>query len=243
MIGIIMCKYCGTTKYRKIYENHHGPIPKDQDGRTYEIHHLDRNHSNNHPDNLTALSIQEHYDIHYNHGDWASCLLISRAMNISTEQKAELSRKSALERIGNGTHNFTDPEFRRKHREMLTDSINDGTHNFLDSNWAREKEIRKVQNGTHPFLSREDGSSIGQQTNIKRVELGTHNFLGPESNRKRFEDGTHSILKMIENGTHPAHKDWVCDKCGKHGKGMSQLSRHTKGKNCIKPDKYSNENI
>ena len=27
--------------YRKIYEAHYGPIPKDSDGKTYEIHHLD----------------------------------------------------------------------------------------------------------------------------------------------------------------------------------------------------------
>jgi len=28
------------TNYRKIYEDHNGPIPVDEDGRTYEIHHL-----------------------------------------------------------------------------------------------------------------------------------------------------------------------------------------------------------
>jgi len=26
--------------YRKIYEQHYGPIPVDSDGRTYEIHHI-----------------------------------------------------------------------------------------------------------------------------------------------------------------------------------------------------------
>lgn len=227
-----MCKYCGTTKYRKIYENHYGSIPKDQDGRTYEIHHKDGNHSNSHPDNLIALTIQEHYNIHYSQGDWSACLLISRAMNLSPEEKAELSRKAALERIDNGTHNFTDPEFRKKHRKMLAEKIKDGSFHFSNSNWAREKELRKVENGTHPFLTKEDGSSIGQKTNKKRVEAGTHNFLGPDLNRKRFEDGTHSILKMIETGNHPAHKTWTCDKCGMTGKGMSQLSRHAKGKNC-----------
>lgn len=115
---------------------------------------------------------------------------------------------------------------------MLDEKIKDGSFHFLNSNWARDKELKKVEKGTHPFLIKQDGSSIGQLTNKKRVSTGTHNFLGPELNRKRFEDGTHPILKMIENGTHPAHKEWVCDKCGKHGKGMSQLSRHTKGKNC-----------
>lgn len=54
-----------STNYRKIYEQHYGPIPKDSDGRTYEIHHIDGDHSNNDPSNLKCVSIQEHYDIHH----------------------------------------------------------------------------------------------------------------------------------------------------------------------------------
>jgi hypothetical protein len=51
--------------FRKIYEDYFGPIPKDSDGRSYDIHHIDGDHSNNHPSNLKAVTIQEHYDIHY----------------------------------------------------------------------------------------------------------------------------------------------------------------------------------
>ena len=40
------------TNYRKIYEQHYGPIPKDTDGRSYEIHHIDGNHNNNDINNL-----------------------------------------------------------------------------------------------------------------------------------------------------------------------------------------------
>ena len=52
-----MCIYCGTNKYRKIYENHYGTIPKDENGRSYEIHHIDVNHSNNDLHNLKLVSI------------------------------------------------------------------------------------------------------------------------------------------------------------------------------------------
>jgi hypothetical protein len=55
--------------YRKIYEQNFGPIPKEPNGRTYEIHHIDGNHNNNDPTNLSAMTIQEHYDIHYSQGD------------------------------------------------------------------------------------------------------------------------------------------------------------------------------
>ena len=59
-----MCIYCGTPKYRKIYENHYGEIPIDENGRIFEIHHIDGDHDNNHYTNLMAVTIHEHYDIH-----------------------------------------------------------------------------------------------------------------------------------------------------------------------------------
>ena len=51
--------------YRKIYEDHYGQIPLDEEGRSYDIHHIDGNHNNNDISNLKAVTIQEHYDIHY----------------------------------------------------------------------------------------------------------------------------------------------------------------------------------
>ena len=51
--------------YRKIYKQYYGPIPKDEFGRRYDIHHIDGNHDNCDASNLKAVTIQEHYDIHY----------------------------------------------------------------------------------------------------------------------------------------------------------------------------------
>jgi hypothetical protein len=96
--------------YRKIYEQHYGLIPVDDDGRTYEIHHIDGNRANNDINNLVSVSIQEHYDIHYKQGDWAACLAISMRMNKSPEEiskiQSEIGRKSALERKAKGTNPF-----------------------------------------------------------------------------------------------------------------------------------------
>ena len=55
-----MCIYCGTDKYRKIFLNHHGIIPKDEEGRSYEIHHIDGNHSNNEPKNLIYMVLRKY---------------------------------------------------------------------------------------------------------------------------------------------------------------------------------------
>jgi hypothetical protein len=90
--------------YRKIYEQHYGPIPKDEEGRTYEIHHKDGDDSNNDPSNLVALTIKEHYDLHYSQGDWIACLAMSHRMKISPEEKSDLARKNSLRQFENGTN-------------------------------------------------------------------------------------------------------------------------------------------
>lgn len=84
------------TTYRKIWEQHYGPIPKDEDGRTYEIHHIDGNSSNNHIDNLKCVSIQEHYEIHKKQEDWAACKIISTRMKISVEEKEKINEKNGI---------------------------------------------------------------------------------------------------------------------------------------------------
>jgi hypothetical protein len=120
-----MCIYCGTSRYRKIYEHHTGPIPKDNDGRTYEIHHIDGNHSNNDPINLKAVTIQEHYAIHHAQGDWSACVRIAAAMQMSSQELSDLARKATYKRLANGTHNFIGLAKKR---------VKDGTHNFIGAN-------------------------------------------------------------------------------------------------------------
>ena len=62
---------------RKIYLKHYGSIPIGNDGRPYEVHHIDGNPDNNDITNLIAISIQEHFEIHHNQGDWAACVRIA----------------------------------------------------------------------------------------------------------------------------------------------------------------------
>ena len=47
-----------------MWEQHYGPIPKDDTGRTYEIHHKDGNKLNNAINNLACISHAEHLSIH-----------------------------------------------------------------------------------------------------------------------------------------------------------------------------------
>lgn len=89
-----MCIYCGTQYHRLIYENHFGPIPKDEEGRSYEIHHVDGNHNNNELSNLTCVTIKEHYAIHLEQGDHKACLIMAARMQISPEEKSRLAKLS-----------------------------------------------------------------------------------------------------------------------------------------------------
>ena len=50
--------------YRKIWESYYGEIPTDSLGRTFDIHHIDGNRSNNDITNLMCLSLEDHYKIH-----------------------------------------------------------------------------------------------------------------------------------------------------------------------------------
>lgn len=236
-----MCIYCTTNNYRKIYENHHGPIPVDEKGRTFHIHHIDGNHNNNDPDNLIAVSNQEHYDIHLSQGDYAACVFLSRHLDTSQEEISRLARESNLKRVADGSHQFLDGEISRKTNQQR---LADGTHHFLDSEAQRKKALaactKRVLDGTHQFL----GGDIVR----KRVADGTHHLLGGEIQRinaqKRLEAGTHNFLDPVQksrsakkgtatrlrNGTHPSQVVRQCYKCGKIGRGPSMLTYH--GDNC-----------
>lgn len=86
--------------YRKIWEATNGPIPKDQLGRSYEIHHVDGNRKNNELSNLQCVSIEEHYKIHIDQKEYGSAFIIAQRMNLSLEEMKLLTEKMAKSKIG-----------------------------------------------------------------------------------------------------------------------------------------------
>ena len=81
-------------KYRKLWEKINGPIPKDEQGRSYEIHHIDGNRKNNNIDNLICISIEDHYKIHLLQGDYLAAALIAERIELPKEKIKELYTKS-----------------------------------------------------------------------------------------------------------------------------------------------------
>lgn len=154
--------------YRKIYKQHYGAVPKDADGRNYDIHHIDGNHTNDDPLNLKAVTIQEHYEIHLAQGDWAACLLIAQRMKIKPSDLSEIARQNTI---------------RKNQREIAA-----GTHNFLGGEIQRKWNRSAVANGTHHLL--------GPKQNADRIAAGNHNLIGPHSNASRLAQGRHPSQMM-----------------------------------------------
>lgn len=184
--------------YRRIYENNHGPIPKDENGRSYEIHHIDGNHSNNHIDNLICVSIQEHYDIHYKQGDWAACSLITSRMNISPEEQSRLASELVRKSVAEGTHNFLGGEVSRRSNAKR---ITNGTHNLLGKNNPTHE---RVINGTHNFQDRE----WARERTRKRIESGNHNFFSDHPTKQKV-----SCPHCNKVGSRPQMLQWHFDNC------------------------------
>jgi len=79
-------------EYKKIWIDENGPIPKDDDGRSYEIHHIDGDHTNNDLSNLECITIKEHYEKHYSRGDCGACRQIAWRMGTTSEELSRLTK-------------------------------------------------------------------------------------------------------------------------------------------------------
>jgi gamma-glutamyl:cysteine ligase YbdK (ATP-grasp superfamily) len=202
--------------YRKVYESYYGAIPKDSNGRSYEIHHVDGNHDNNDISNLKLVTIEEHYNIHYQQQDWGACHALATRMNQDPSKISELATKSNLQRVANGTHPFSGPNINLKrvadgtHPAKLR--MESGTHNFLGKN--HPMKIASA-NGTHHF------------SHEKRKEWKENN---PEKYQELCKNQSKNAVQQIANGTHAGTKVFstihICPHCNTQGKGAIMFRHH-----------------
>lgn len=183
-----------TSEYRKIYKQHYNIIPKDEFGRVYDIHHKDGNHENDSIDNLIAIPIQEHYDIHYANEDWKACVMIGLRMKLSVEEISKLNSMAACKRVTEGTHHWQSKE----HSTNVSNRVN-----------------KAVANGTYHML----GGKIQKESQLRRSQQQTHQWNGPASNRRMLENGIHPS-QIKKTCTHcnkvcgiANYAKWHGDKC------------------------------
>jgi len=110
--------------YRKLYESVYGKIPKDDLGRSYEIHHIDGNHKNNSIENLLCISIEEHYNIHFFQGDFNAANLVAKRMNlpylkvVGFKSPHSEETKQKLRKPKNNRENYKKPKS-LQHKESI----------------------------------------------------------------------------------------------------------------------------
>ena len=174
--------------YRRLYEQAHGPIPKDEQGRSYEIHHIDGNRKNNELSNLRCVSIQEHYDIHFTQGDWAACHRIATKMKLSPEIISEASRRNALKMVEEGRHPLQGGHIHRqmakegRHPAQIRSAL--GINPFQDKEWKRQNAIKLVEEGRHPSQKKKLCPGCGREISILGYKRWGH---GPECKRDKEE--------------------------------------------------------
>ena len=88
--------------YRKLYERYYQASLLEG----VDIHHIDGNHTNNNPQNLQAVTLEEHYNIHKSQNDFYACFMIAQRMKVKPEDWTEMARangkKSAKQNMKNG---------------------------------------------------------------------------------------------------------------------------------------------
>lgn len=188
--------------YRKVWIDHNGPISLDEEGRTYEIHHIDGDRRNNDPSNLIALSIKDHYDIHYKQGDWGACHRIAIKMKLSPETISENARRAAQKRVDDGNHHFVGGSIQRN---AMNKRVQAGTHNFLGGGIQR----KRVDEGTHHLLS----GQIQRKQQQRRLSEGIHNFQRQPNPNEDIVTCPH----CGKSGAKPGMKRWHFDKCKQNG--------------------------
>lgn len=99
-----------------------------------------------------------------------------------------------------------------------------GGDHYIDCNWQRENQLRRVKNGTHPFV----GGQIQRVSSKRRWENNTNPIK--EMNQKRLKEGNHNFQgnnnpcrKLAQQGKHHNQKPaWFNTKANKQNWMMAQ---------------------
>jgi len=200
--------------YRKIWTQANGPIPRDEEGHSYEIHHKDGNRKNNNIDNLLCITIQEHYDIHYIQGDYAAAFRIAQRMNLDPEVKSELMSRSNKKRLQEGNHPFIDMEVRDKAKSTILDKVKKGLLPFQDKEFLKKALQIKQEKYTHEELSEQTkkGWEKWKQNNpdtLSRTLPGSQAGAQKTKGTKWYHKLTGEQLRTTEDDPRIEKEQWV----------------------------------
>lgn len=184
--------------YRKIWEDAFGSIPKDEQGRSYEIHHIDGDRTNNSLSNLKCVSIDEHFKIHLAQGDLNAC----HAINIRMSNESTLLGWKHSEEVKDKISKAHKGKKRGPYSEERRKAISEGKKGVVRN---RESILKMVE------TRKKNGSyKVSKETIQKRQETkkrnGTVNPNTVEALKKRqetikknpYKHTVESIRKAVE---------------------------------------------
>lgn len=193
--------------YRKLWESTYGDIPKDDKGRSYEIHHKDGNRNNNELSNLMCVSLDEHYEIHSrqyietgNMKDLAAARYLAgklgkeadelRGYTIPLEQRKKISNK--LKGIKHSKERIEAIKLGRKKGKQPTkediEARTAGIRRYYEEEYDRDSEFRK--DVRRRISEAHKGKVLSESTKEK---LARHNA-------KHSDEVVLEIDKMITDG-------------------------------------------
>lgn len=196
-------------EYIKIYKQNYGEIPRDSQGRSYDIHHIDGDHTNNDISNLVALSIEDHYNLHKMQEDWGAVWALAKRLNVSQQEKSETTRNMNLARAKTGTH-------------WSQIASNKGIHPFQNIEFQRKMMDKQLSNGTHSahqtWTCEKCNKSGKHMVNYHRYHSDNCGVVSASQGRIWVNNG--SVSKMINSDELEQVKEegWV------KGRGSSDLT-------------------
>lgn len=209
--------------YRKIWEKVNGPIPLDERGRKFEIHHIDGNRENNDISNLKCISMEEHFKIHYDQGDWAAAFRIAQRLEIDPKIKSELMSKSNRKRLEGGNHPFLDSEMRAKNYQTTMKKIANKEHPFQNPKTNQKAVKAKQEKYNHQELSAQTkkGWDSWKKNNpgIDRTTKGSKVGAAKTRGTRWFHKTDGSQLRTFLDDARVVEEGWIPGRFG--GKKLS----------------------
>lgn len=203
-------------KYIQVYKQHYGEIPKDEYGISYDIHHIDGDYTNNDPSNLVALSIKQHYEVHKKQKDWGAAWAILKRVDITSEERAEITRQMNLANSENGTH-------------WSQIASKNGIHPFQDKEFQKQMAEQARMNGNRSVdkewtceICQKSGKGLSNYSRYHGENCGKNS----ESKGKIWVNNG-SISKMIDKDDLESHltDKWTL------GRGSSEITARRKNSN------------
>jgi hypothetical protein len=144
------------THYRKIWQQHHNAslLPG------IEIHHIDGDHNNSRPDNLLAVTIDEHLEIHLSQQDWGAVQAIRMRMELTDENRQQIKAMASLtqkELLKSGNHNWQLPA---EERSTISRRVGE---------YTRDNKLGIHAINADPELAKQNSSNAGKASYAKKA--------------------------------------------------------------------------